>query len=217
MKQSNITRAFIHIERDMMNSPFYTKKELTISGFNSIGYNVKISRKVSLYEIDGSIGNNVRVDDYCILKGRIKLGSYVHIAAFCLISGVRGVVRINNCSTISSGVHIYTGSDDYSANMLSSSAVPKSLVRTIEGDVELGTGSIVGAHSLLLPDTFIREGASIGAQCIVHGDVPRGAVIVNKGAKGKIVGKRDWRRIVDLAELLLKNNDVKGISKTARE
>jgi len=188
-----------------MNSPFYSVEELISLGFKSVGSNARISRKVSLYEIDGAIGNNVRVDDYCVLKGKIILGSYIHIAAFCLISGVRGLVRINDCSTLSSGVHIYTGSDDYSADMLSSSTVPESLVKTIEGDVELGIGSIVGAHSLLLPNTHIKEGASIGAQCIIYGEVPRGTIIVNRSAKGEIVGKRDWRKIVDIAEGLEKS------------
>ncbi len=184
---------------------FHTKAELLTAGFSSVGENVRISDKVSLYAISGTIGNCVRIDDFCVLKGRLEIGSFVHIAAFCLISGVRGVVRFADCTTLSSGVHVYTGSDDYSADALSSSVVPREHVKTIAGDVDLAVGALVGAHSLLLPGTRIGEGASIGAQCIVYGEIPRGAVLVNRAAKGQIIRYRDWKKIVRLAERLKKS------------
>ena len=41
-----------------------------------------ISKKVSIYSPQKiSIGNNVRIDDFCILSGNITLGNYCRIAA----------------------------------------------------------------------------------------------------------------------------------------
>ncbi len=34
-----------------------------------------------------SIGDNVRIDDFCILSGKIELGSNIHISAYCLYNG----------------------------------------------------------------------------------------------------------------------------------
>lgn len=62
---------------------FYTEKELPSLGLKKYGRNVKISRHASIYGAQNiSIGDNVRIDDFCILSGHIELGSYIHIAAY---------------------------------------------------------------------------------------------------------------------------------------
>jgi galactoside O-acetyltransferase len=70
---------------------FYTKEELKKIGFNYLGTNVLISKKTSIYGAERiSIGNNVRIDDFCILstgKGGIEIGNYVHIAAYSSLIG----------------------------------------------------------------------------------------------------------------------------------
>ena len=51
-----------------MNS-FYSKEELKEIGFKKYGENVLISRKTSIYNPEKIIiGNNVRIDDFCILS-----------------------------------------------------------------------------------------------------------------------------------------------------
>ena len=66
-----------------MENSFYTEAELERIGFASIGKNVLLSRKVSVYSASTiSIGNNVRIDDFCILSGSISIGSFVHISAY---------------------------------------------------------------------------------------------------------------------------------------
>ena len=48
---------------------FYTREQLEKIGFKSIGENVLISDKTSIYSPQNiSIGNNVRIDDYCVLS-----------------------------------------------------------------------------------------------------------------------------------------------------
>ena len=61
-----------------MNS-FYDNDELKRLGLKSIGENVLISRKASIYGAKSiSIGHNVRIDDFCILSGTISIGRTVH-------------------------------------------------------------------------------------------------------------------------------------------
>lgn len=181
---------------------FYTKEELLAAGFGSVGENVRISEKVSLYAISGAIGDHVRIDDFCVLKGRIVLESYIHIAAFCLLTGVCGTITMKSGSVLSSGVHVYTGSDDYSADVLSSSMVPYEYTKTIKGDVFLGYGSIVGAQSLLLPNAIIEDGASVGAHCTIYGRVPAGAVMVSGAGRARQTKQRDSQKIVELVKQL---------------
>ena len=74
-----------------METSFLSSEELKNFGFKAIGTNVFISRKVSIYSPQSiSIGNNVRVDDFCILSGNITLGSYIHISAYTALYGRNG-------------------------------------------------------------------------------------------------------------------------------
>ena len=71
---------------------FLTKKQIDKIGFKSIGDDVLISDKASIYNpSDIEIGSNVRVDDFCIISagnGGIKIGSNIHIAIFSSLIGV---------------------------------------------------------------------------------------------------------------------------------
>ena len=65
-----------------MKTSFYNEEELKEIGLKVYGKNVLISRNATIYGADKiSIGDNVRIDDFCILSGNISLGSYIHIAA----------------------------------------------------------------------------------------------------------------------------------------
>ena len=82
-----------------MNS-FYSQDELSDMGFKRIGSNAMISRKASFYGASNmSIGNNIRIDDFCILSGNITIGNYAHIAEFCSLfernDGIQ--IRISLC------------------------------------------------------------------------------------------------------------------------
>ena len=67
---------------------YYTDEELKRIGFKSIGKDIKISNKASIYnpsEIE--IGDYSRIDDFCVISGKVKLGRNVHIAPHCLVAG----------------------------------------------------------------------------------------------------------------------------------
>ena len=67
----------------LSDNSFYSRNELNEKGFAFLGKNVLISKMASIYGANKmSIGNNVRIDDFCVLSGKIDLGNYIHIAAY---------------------------------------------------------------------------------------------------------------------------------------
>lgn len=182
---------------------FLSVEELRAIGFSSIGRNVQVSRKSSFYNISGSIGNNVRLDDFCVIKGHVEIGDHVHICGFCSISGMHGKVILSDFSTLANRVSIYTGSDDYRADALSSSTVPEEFLVIIKGDVILGRAALVGAHSVILPSVQLGEAASVGALCLVYQSIPPGAIAINSSSGIQIKGYRNVARIMKMAEEVL--------------
>jgi dTDP-4-amino-4,6-dideoxy-D-glucose acyltransferase len=190
-------------------SAYYSDDELRHFGFHTVGADVRVSRKCSLYEVKGSIGNHVRVDDFCILKGHLEIGSYVHIGAYCCLSGVCGIIRMDDFSTLSVRCSVYTGSDDYRANALSSSTVPQEFLRTIRGNVHLGRAALVGAHCVILPGVELGDACSVGALSVVYRSVPAGAIAVSDPPGVRIKGNRDVEKILAMAEQALLQEGVR--------
>ena len=72
---------------------FLSNNELQKIGFKSLGTNVLISNKVSIYGAEFiSIGDNVRIDDFCILSGKITFGNNIHIGAGSVVIGGGGAM-----------------------------------------------------------------------------------------------------------------------------
>jgi galactoside O-acetyltransferase len=86
-------------------------------GFERVGLNAQISDKASFYGASRiSLGNNVRIDDFCVLSagaGGISIGDHVHIAVYSSLIGA-GRITLSDFCNISSRVAIYSSSDDYS-------------------------------------------------------------------------------------------------------
>ncbi|HEY3389295.1 MAG TPA: acyltransferase, partial [Prolixibacteraceae bacterium] len=67
---------------------FYSSEDLNGLELSRLGKNVLISKVTSLYKPDQiSIGNHVRIDDFCVLSGKIIIGDHVHIGAGCIMYG----------------------------------------------------------------------------------------------------------------------------------
>jgi acetyltransferase-like isoleucine patch superfamily enzyme len=149
---------------------FYTREELEKIGFKSLGENVLISDKVSIYSPKNiSIGNNVRIDDFCVLSagdGYINIGNYIHIAIFTAIFGAGGV-EIEDFSTTSSRVIIYSVTDDYSGETLTNPIIPEKYKKLTYKEVKIKKHSILGTGSIILPGVNLGEGTSIGANSLV--------------------------------------------------
>jgi galactoside O-acetyltransferase len=151
-----------------MNS-FYSEEELAQIGLKTYGENVLISRNASIYGAENiSIGNNVRIDDFCILSGKISIGNYVHIAAYCgLFSGTEGIV-MEDFSGLSSRVTIYAASDDYSGDVLTNPTVPDEYKKIVGGQVTICRHVIIGASCVILPGVTLAEGSAFGSMSLIN-------------------------------------------------
>lgn len=139
-------------------------------GFASVGNNVQISDRASFYGTHQiSLGNNVRIDDYCVLAagvGGISIGDYVHIAVGSSLIGA-GAIMMSDFSGISSRVSIYSSSDDYSGATMTNPTIPSRYTGVTHADVFLGRHVIVGSGSVILPGVTLEEGVAVGALSLV--------------------------------------------------
>lgn len=151
-----------------MNS-FYSEKELKELGFKSIGTNVLISKKCSVYGAQNiSIGSNVRIDDFCILSGKIQIGNYVHIAAGVMLFGGDYGIILEDFVGISSRCAVYAASDDYSGEALTNPTIPDKFRKVTGGTVRFKKHSLVGSGCTVLPNVTVGEGTSIGSMSLVN-------------------------------------------------
>lgn len=161
----------------MENNSFYSEEEVRQLGFKHIGSNVLISKKCSLYGMHNiSIGNNVRIDDFCILSGKIQIGDYVHIAAYVgLFAGQTGI-EIGNYCGISSRSTIYAESDDYGGGYLTNPTVPEEYKNIICGKVVMQKHALIGSGCTVLPGVVLGEGASVGSMSFINKSLPEWTV-----------------------------------------
>ena len=181
---------------------YLSKNELRNIGFKSIGNNVLLSRKASIYNPSMiSIGSNVRIDDFCVLsagEGGIELENFIHIGVFSSLIG-KGKIKLSNFSNISSRVSIYSSNDDYSGNSLTNPMVSDDLKNVQHSDVIIGEHVIIGSGSVVLPGVFLSEGVAIGALSLVNKSIDEYLVV--GGNPLKILKKRN-RNLNDLTKSL---------------
>lgn len=166
-----------------MNS-FYTTTELETLGLKKYGQNVLISKKASIYGAGNiSLGDNVRIDDFCILSGNIDIGNYVHIAAAALLFGGKSGIEMKDFSTISSRSAIYAVSDDYSGESMTNPTVKDEYKNVIDKHVNIGRYVVIGTNSTILPGVNIGDGVSIGACSLVIKNCSEWGIYVGIPAK----------------------------------
>ena len=183
-------------------SSFYSEEELAEVGFASIGANSFISRKCSIYMAERiHIGSHVRIDDFCIISGEVRLGDYIHIGAGSFIFGGETGVIIDDFSSLSSRCVIYAESDDFFGDALGNPTVPNQFRKVSGARVVIGKYVSVGTGSTILPGATIEEGVSVGAMSLV-----------NRSLKewGLYAGIHPCKRILDLERTVV---DKAGIVK----
>jgi len=166
--------------------------------FSSVGENVQISERASFYNTQNiSLGNNVRIDDFCILSagsGGINIGNHVHMAAYSSLTGA-GRINLSDFSGISSRVSIYSSSDDYSGSTMTNPTLPKKYTGATHADVFLGRHVIIGCGSVLLPGVTLGEGAAVGALSLVTKDCQSFGIYAGNPAKRIQTRKRNLLEI----------------------
>lgn len=151
-----------------MSNSFYSEKELQKIGFRSLGKNVCISKKASIYSPHKiSIGSNVRIDDFCVLSGNITLGNHIHIAVYCALFAGDSGITLKDFTTLSSRCVIYAKTDDYSGNALISPTVPDEYTNIFSAPVTLHKHVVIGTGTSIMPGVTIGEGTAVGSMSLV--------------------------------------------------
>lgn len=147
---------------------YLNRTQLDEFGFYFIGKNVQISDKASIYNPELiSIGDNSRIDDFCVISGKVDIGEYVHITPMCLIAGGKLGVILSNFCTLAYGVKIFSQSDDYSGQTMVNSLIDNKYKTEVFSPVLVERHVAIGANSVVFPGVVVAEGCSLGAMTLL--------------------------------------------------
>ncbi|MDR5907493.1 acyltransferase [Franzmannia qiaohouensis] len=147
---------------------YYSEEQLLKIGFKHVGSNVKISDKASIYDAEEiEIGDHSRIDDFCVISGKVSIGNYCHITPMCLVAGGKLGVLISDFSSLAYGVKVFSQSDDYTGESMVNSLIPKKYKSEIFDKVRIERHVVVGANAVILPGVTVREGCAIGASALL--------------------------------------------------
>ena len=178
-------------------SNFLSEKELAELGLKAYGKNVMIGRHVVLYNPGQLIlGNDVRIDDFTIISGKVTMGNFIHVSQFCGIYGGDEGIVMEDFSGLSAKCSVYAVSDDYTGRSMTNPMVPAKYKPTsISKAVHIGRHAIVGCNSVVLPGVDIPEGAAVGSLSCVTRSLEPWSINIGIPAKKKSDRAKD---ILDL-------------------
>lgn len=147
---------------------FLPRSVLETLGFRALGRNVRISDKAAIYNHDQiELGDHVRIDDFCVVSGRVALGRNVHLAVFCNIAGGSEGVFLGDFAGLAYGCQVFSQSDDYSGRTMTNPTVPARFKKEARKAVRIGRHCIVGTGSLVFPGVTLAEGTAVGAMSVM--------------------------------------------------
>jgi len=171
---------------------FLSKKQLQTIGFKYLGNDVLISDKASIHNAGQvEIGDHSRIDDFCVISGKVIIGRNVHIAVFCNVAGGEKGIIFEDFSGIAYGCQLFTQSDDYSGRTLTNPTIPDKFKQETKKPIVIGKHSIVGTNSLVFPGVLMGEGTSVGAQSLVTDSTEEWSIYIGSPARRLKARSRD--------------------------
>lgn len=147
---------------------YLDETQLRNLGFKRLGKGVRISDKASIYNADQiEIGDESRIDDFCVISGNVKIGRFCHVVPMCLFAGGRPGLIVDDFCTFAYGVKVFTQSDDYSGETLANSIIPERYKAETFGRVLVDRHTIIGTNSVVFPGVHLAEGTAVGAMTLV--------------------------------------------------
>jgi len=189
---------------------FLSQIALQKIGFRHLGQNVKVSDKASIYRADLiSIGDNSRIDDFCVLSGDVQIGNYVHLAIRSSALGTeKASVIMEDFTTLAYNVSVFTLSDDYSGEMMTNCTISNELRNCDGKEVVIKKHSIIGAHSVIFPGVVIETGTAIGAMSLVKKSTQPWTIYFGIPARPMKARKKD---LIKLEEQFVNQNTLLAI------
>ena len=174
-----------------MKDDFLADSELAAIGFRAIGKRVRISRHALFFHPERiSIGEQARIDAFCILSAgspHLSIGRNVHVSVYTCILGDASV-EIGDFAGVSARCSIFSSSDDFSGAWMTGPTVPDRLRGVTSGPVLIGSHTIVGAGTIILPGVTIGESAGVGAGSLVREDIAPFTIVA--GVPTRVIGER---------------------------
>jgi len=175
---------------------YLSKDALEAMGFASLGRNVLISDRASIYGAsEMRIGDHSRIDDFCVISGKIEIGRNTHIAPFCLVAGGNVGIVLEDFSGLAYRVSVFAQSDDYSGATLTNPTIPSHFKNEVRAPVKIGRHVIVGAGAIICPGVELAEGSSVGAASLVLASCPPWTILAGVPARKIKDRRRDLLRL----------------------
>ena len=148
----------------------------------------KVSPHARCYAEHLIVGPHTRIDDGAIITGEVRLGAYVHIAAYVLLLG-RHSITIGDYTGIGAFCAVLSGCDDFSGRSMCNPTIPNEYKPHLkEAPVRIGKNVLIGAHTSIMPGVTVNDGAAIGGQSLVSTDCA--AQMIYGGVPAKVLKER---------------------------
>ncbi len=138
-----------------------------------------------------SIGDYSRIDDFCVVSGKVTIGRNVHVSVFANLAGSEVGIEIGDFVAISYASQLFAQSDDYSGGALTGSTVPDRFTNPLKAPVVVGRHAIIGAGAIVFPGVTIAEGCAVGAHATVTSSTKPWGIYVGTPARLLRKRKRD--------------------------
>jgi acetyltransferase-like isoleucine patch superfamily enzyme len=185
---------------------FLLRKKLYPMLFRRVGRGFIIGRNVVIRH-PGSIeiGDNVTIDDNCLVDGRgageagVVLEDHVILNRNCMVLAKSGSIRLGRHTTFGSnsvvvslsgvetGEKVMTAGNCYlSAGAYQVDGAPGAVMDQpayTKGPIRVGAGAWLGTGAVLLDAVTVGEGAVVGAGAVVNKDIPPNAIAVGVPAR----------------------------------
>lgn len=174
------------MQKNPFDPGYYHSEELRGMGFAAVGEQVSIAKNCTLIGLHNiSLGDHVRIDGNTTIaaaKGKVTLGSYIHIGGGGFLLGGGGIT-LEDFTTLSQGVKVYGASDDYSGEAMTNPMVPAEYLNVKHAPVVIKRHGIVGSGSVILPGCTLGEGVAVGALTVVTRDLDAWGIYAGSPAK----------------------------------
>jgi acetyltransferase-like isoleucine patch superfamily enzyme len=185
---------------------YLSQVALSELGFKRLGKNVKISSKASIYNPEQmEFGDFARVDDFCLLSGKVTIGRNVHIAAFCNVAGGEAGITFEDFSGLAYGCHVFSQVDDYSGHALTNPTVPDKYTFVSHSPVIIRRHALLGTNSVIFPGVVLEEGTSVGAMSLVNKSTEPWSIYIGIPARRLKARKRD---LLELEKAFLSESEL---------
>jgi galactoside O-acetyltransferase len=164
---------------------FLTRDQINAIGFKSVGEQTLISEKAVFYNPGNiSIGDNSRIDDFCILSAGegIEIGNYVHIACFVTMIGKSKII-VKDYAGVSGKCSIYSSTDTFDGSVMTGPCVPAEFIKLYSKEVVLEKHVVVGTGTVILPGVTLDKGCAVGCSSVVNKSFPVNTIVAGIPAK----------------------------------